>query len=100
MASTRENMEDCSLTQLFDSIANHSPGDRMHDSAAAEIARRTFVSGQEAAEAQIAAANIQIETAHFARESLGVLRQTAWWTAVAAIAAALSAAVAAWSTFW
>jgi hypothetical protein len=100
MASNREKMEPpCSLTQLFDSIANHPPGHNMHDSAVAEIARRTFVSDQKVAEAQIAAAETQIVSAKFAKESLSVLRRTARWTALAALAAAISAGVAAWSTF-
>ena len=95
MPSRREQMEGCTLSQLFDALAADGPGGHEYQSASAELQRRRFVAQEELEKTQITAAAAQIEAAQYAKQSLTAMRNTAFWTAVAAV----STAVAALATF-
>jgi hypothetical protein len=90
MPPQRKEMEDLPLSELFDLLAKHFPGDPLYQSASAEFRRRQFIAKQELDQAQLLATNAQIEAAENARQSLKALRRTAFWTAVAAVATALA----------
>ena len=91
MASRREEMERWTLFQLFDTLANHGPGDPSHWSASAELERKRFVAQQALEQAQLDAINAQIEATEYAKQSLITMRNTANWTRVAAVGTALAA---------
>ncbi|ACK51109.1 hypothetical protein Msil_2171 [Methylocella silvestris BL2] len=91
MSSQREEMEKYQLGQLFDALANNIPGGHLHESAAAELARREFVAREEVDAAQMAAAQAQIDASEYAKQSVDAMRKTVLWTAVAAVFTALSA---------
>jgi hypothetical protein len=91
MASQREGMEKWTLSQLFDTIANHGPGDPHHWSASAELERKRFVAQQELEQAQLDAINAQIEATEYAKQSLKTMRNTAFWTAIAAVGTMIAA---------
>jgi hypothetical protein len=99
MPSQREEMEDWSVGQLFDTLANHVAGDRHHDSAAAELARLRFVAQEKVDAAQIAAAKAQIDASEYAKQSVDAMRKTVRWTAAAAVFTALSAIGTWWAAF-
>ncbi|MGA2639020.1 hypothetical protein [Methylocella sp.] len=99
MPSQRENMEVWEIGSLFDSLANLPQGHNQHDSAVAELARRRFVSQDKVDAAQIAAATAQIDSSEYTKQSVKAVRQTVWWTAVAAIFTALAAMGTLWAAF-
>lgn len=73
-------MEEFSTEQLADALASQP----LHDSAAAEFARRQFIADEDVKAAQIAAAKAQIQSAE-------AMQRTSRWTAAAALFTALSA---------
>ena len=82
MPSRREQMEDCTLSELFDVLAADGPGGHEYQSASAELQRRRFVAQEELEKTQIAAADAQIEAAQYAKQTLEAMRRNAFWTAV------------------
>lgn len=68
-----------------------SPGAAEYQCASAELQRRQFVAQEALNEAQLVAAKAQIEATEYAKQSLTAMRTTAFWTAVAAVGAAVAA---------
>jgi hypothetical protein len=68
MASRRGEMEKWKVPALFDTLANHGPGDPNHWSASAELQRRRFVAQEALEQAQHAAINAQIEATEYAKQ--------------------------------
>jgi hypothetical protein len=90
MPSQREKYESCQLSELFDLLANHSPGDLFYQSASAELLRRRALAQDKLEEAQLAVAKAQTDAAEYARQGVKAMRQTVFWTGIAAAAAFLS----------
>jgi hypothetical protein len=59
--------------------------------AMAELERRRFVAQEALEQAQRDAINAQIEATEYAKQSLAAMRNTAFWTAVAAVGTAVAA---------
>src|SRR5271165_6906510 len=78
MPSEREKMERWSLSQLFDTIANHEASSFRHMSARAELMRREQLQNNRVAEAQIKAAEATIKTAEYTRLSAHYMLYSVW----------------------
>jgi hypothetical protein len=87
---TMHDLTKFSLQELTDYIGQSTPGGGAHDSGMAELARRQYVATLEATAAQKAAADAARSNATYVLWSVGV-------AALAALAAAVSAIVAAYS---
>ncbi len=91
MPSDREKREHDTLSSLFDTLSNRGPGDFEHWVASAELERRRFVAQEALEQVQRDAINAQIEATEYAKQSLAAMRNTAFWTAVAAVGTAVAA---------